>query len=201
MTNLDSTFKSRDVTLPTKVRLVKAMVFPVVIYGCGLWRKLSAEELMLLNCGVGEDSWESLGLQRDPTELNWWLKIPSACQMYNLSFKLSSKCQTCLFQCLFDISLDVWLSSVQFSHSVVSNSLRPHELQHARPPWPSPSPGLHSNSCQSSRWCHLAVSSSVIPFSPCLQSFPTSGIFPVSQFFTSGGQSIEVSASASVLTH
>ena len=69
MTNLDSILKSRDTTLPTKVRLVKAMVSPVVMYGCeiGLWRRLSAEELMLLNCGVGENSWESLGLQGDPT--------------------------------------------------------------------------------------------------------------------------------------
>ena len=69
MTNLDSIFKSRDITLPTKVRLVQAMVFPVVMYDVrvGLWRKLSAQELMFLNCGVGEDSWESLGLQGDPT--------------------------------------------------------------------------------------------------------------------------------------
>ena len=69
MTSLDSILKSRDFTLPTKVHLVKAMVFPVVMYGCevGLWRKLSAEELMVLNCGVGEDSWESLGLQGDLT--------------------------------------------------------------------------------------------------------------------------------------
>ena len=71
MTNLDSIFKRSDITLPTKVHLVKAMVFPVVMYNVrvGLWRKLSAEELMLLNCGVGEDSWESLGLQGDPTSL------------------------------------------------------------------------------------------------------------------------------------
>ena len=69
MTNLDSIFKSRDITLPTKIRLVKAMVFPVIMYGCESWavKKLSAEELMLLNCGVGEDSLESLALQRDPT--------------------------------------------------------------------------------------------------------------------------------------
>ena len=69
MTNLDSIFKSRDITLPTKVRLVKAMIFPVVMYGCESWtvKKLSTEELMLLNCGVWEDSWESLGLQGDPT--------------------------------------------------------------------------------------------------------------------------------------
>ena len=73
MTNLDSIFKSRDITLPTKVRLVKAMVSPVVMYGCGvgLWRKLSTEELKVLNCGVGEDSWESLGLQGDSTSPFW----------------------------------------------------------------------------------------------------------------------------------
>ena len=72
MTNLDSMFKIRDITWPIKVRLVKARVFPVVMYGCEqLWRKLSTEELMLLNCGVGADSWESLGLQGDPTSPFW----------------------------------------------------------------------------------------------------------------------------------
>ena len=89
--------------------------------------------------------------------------------------------------------------SVQFSSSVVSDSLWPHELQHARPPCPSPNPRVYSNSCPSSRWCHPTISSSVIPFSSRFQSFPTSGSFPVSQFFTSDGQSIGVSASASVL--
>ena len=93
----------------------------------------------------------------------------------------------------------VWISSVQFSCSVMSNCLRPHELQHARPPCPSPTPGVHSNSCPSSWWCHPAISSSVIPFSSCPQSLPTSGAFPMSQFFTWGGQSIGVSASAPVL--
>ena len=87
--------------------------------------------------------------------------------------------------------------SVQFSHSVVSNSLRPHEPQHTRPPCPSPTPGVHPNPCPLSRGCHPIVSSSVIPFSSCLQSFPPSGSFPVSQFFASGGQSIGVSAAAS----
>ena len=91
-------------------------------------------------------------------------------------------------------------SSVQFSHSVMFDSLWPHESQHARPPCPSPTPGVHSNSCPSSRWCHPAISSSVIPFFSCLQSFPASGSFPVSQLFTSGGQSIGVSASTSVLS-
>ena len=89
--------------------------------------------------------------------------------------------------------------SVQFSRSVVSDSLRPHELQHARPPCPSPTPGVHSDSCPSSPWCHPAISSSVVPFSSCPQSLPASESFPVSQLFTWGGQSIEVSASTSVL--
>ena len=87
----------------------------------------------------------------------------------------------------------------QFSRSVVSDSLRPHGPQHARPPCPSPTPGVYSNSCPSSRWCHPAISSSVVPFSFHLQSFPASGSFPMSHFFASGGQSIGVSASASVL--
>ena len=93
----------------------------------------------------------------------------------------------------------VTISSVQFSHSVVSNSLRPHELQHARPPCPSPIPGVHPNSCPLSQWCHPTMSSSVILFSSCLESFPASGSFPMSQLFSSGGQSIGVSASTSVL--
>ena len=91
------------------------------------------------------------------------------------------------------------ISSVQFSHSVVSDSLWPHESQHTRPPCPSPTPGVYSNSCPASRWCHPAISSSVIPSSSCLQSFPASWSFPMSQFFASDGQSIGVSASASVL--
>ena len=90
-------------------------------------------------------------------------------------------------------------SSVQFSRSVMSDSWRPHESQHARPPCPSPTPGVHSNSCPSSQWCHPTISSSVIPLSSCLQSFPASGSFPISQFFASSGQSIGASASASVL--
>ena len=90
------------------------------------------------------------------------------------------------------------LSSVQFGHSVMSQSLWPHGLQHARLPCPSPTPGACSNSCPSSRWCHPTISSSVIPFSSYLQSFPASGSFPVSQFFTSSGQSIGTSASASI---
>ena len=87
----------------------------------------------------------------------------------------------------------------QFSRSVVSDSLRPHEAQHARPPCPSPTPRVHSNPCPSSQWCHLAISSSIVPFSSCPQSLPASGSFPMSQLFTWGGQSTGASASASFL--
>ena len=90
-------------------------------------------------------------------------------------------------------------SSVQFSHSVRSDSLRPHGLQHARLPCPSPTPRAYSNSCPLSQWCYPTISSSVVPFFSHLWSFPASGSFPMSQFFISGGQSIGVSASASVL--
>ena len=93
-----------------------------------------------------------------------------------------------------------WVSqSVQFSCSVVSDSLQPHGLQHGRPPCPSPTPGVYSNLCSLSQWCHPTISSSVMPFSSRLQSVSASGSFQMSQFFTSGGQNIEVLALASVL--
>ena len=91
----------------------------------------------------------------------------------------------------------VQFRSVHFSRSVVSDSLRPHESQHTCPPCPSPTPGVHSNSCPSSQWCHPAISSSVIPYSSCPQSFPASGSFPMSQLFPWGGQSIGLSISPS----
>ena len=89
-------------------------------------------------------------------------------------------------------------SSVQFSRSVVSNSLRPHEPQHTRPPCPSPTPGVHPNPCPLSQWCPPTISSSVVLFSSCPQSFPASGSFQMSQLFASGGKTIGVSASTSV---
>ena len=116
--------------MPTKVRLVKAMVFPVVMYGCESW---------------------------------------------------------------------IIKKAVQFSCSVVSYSLRPHGLQHARPPCPSPTPRVYSNSFPLSWWCHPPTSSSVVPFSSHLQSFPAPGSFPMSQLFATGGQNIGASALASVL--
>ena len=88
----------------------------------------------------------------------------------------------------------VQFSQNQFSRSVMSDSLRPSELQHARPPCPSPTPGVHSDSCPSSHWCDPAISSSVVPFSSCPQSLPASGSFPMSQLFAWGGQSIVASA-------
>ena len=93
----------------------------------------------------------------------------------------------------------IQFSSVQFSCSVMADSLWPHESQHAWPPCPSPSPGVHSNSCPSSQWCHPAILPSVIPFSSCLQSLPASENFPMSQLFAWGGQSTGVSALASFL--
>ena len=116
-----------------------------------------------------------------------------------------------VFICVFWLIVPCWplpipchllqmpISSVELSRSVMSNSLRPHELQHARPPCPSPTPGVHSDSRPSSQWCHPAISSSVIPFSSCSQSLQASESFPMSQLFAWGGRSTGVSALASFL--
>ena len=117
-------------------------------------------------------------------------------QNQNKKSKISSQLKSI---CLYGWQLRARCYSVQFSRSVVSYSLRPHELQHARPPCPWPSPRVHSNSCPSSRWCHPAISSSVVPFSSCPQPLPASESFPMSQLFAWGGQSIGVAALASVL--
>ena len=106
-------------------------------------------------------------------------------------YELSSQShRTLCHDGLFCICPVHYLSSVQFSHSVMSNSLRLHEPQHARPPCPSPTPGVYSNSCPSSRWCHPTISSSVIHFSSCPQSFPALGSFPMSQHFALGGTKV-----------
>ena len=119
----------------------------------------------------------------------------------NRLFKEMSFCNTDGYQAhekMFDIA-NHQFRSVQCSHSVMSDSLWPHESQHARPPCPSPTPGVYPNPCPLSQWCHPAFSSSVVPFSSCPQSLPASGSFPISQLFTWGGQRIGVSALASVL--
>ena len=117
----------------------------------------------------------------------------------NFSSLFNSSQSPCTSQILILIHiLQIWFG-FEFSRSIVSDSLQPHGLEHARPPCPSPTPRIYSNSCPLSQWCHPTISSSVVPFSSCLQSFPASQSFPSSQFFTSGGQSIGVSASTSVL--
>ena len=123
---------------------------------------------------------------------NWILYL------YYFSWSLWQCCKVGNIVILYFSDKDI-KASVQFSHSVMSNSLWPHELQHARPPCPSPIPGVHPNPCPLSQWCHPIISSFVVPFSSCPQSFPASGSFPVSQLFASGDQSIGVSASTSVL--
>ena len=140
---------------------------------------------------------QSLVRELDPTCCNrrtlmlpWRLKIPCAvfktqCNQINRHLKTKKPLAT--------------FNSVQFSRSVMSDSLRSHGLQHARPPCPSPTPRIYPNSCPLSRWYHPTISSSIVPFSSCSQSFPATGSFPMSQLFASGGQSTGVSASTSVL--
>ena len=138
-------------------------------------------------------------------ELPEWKEITIGFRTWEFK-KSQQRSQSCFWRfCRVGSFSDLWrllsrpFSSAQFSHSVMSDSLWPHEPQHARPPCPSSPPGVYSNSCWLSQWCHLTISSSVLPFSSCPQSFPTSESFPMSQLFTWGGQSIGVSASTSVL--
>ena len=120
------------------------------------------------------------------------LSLPPGCNMSADWLVLTALCLWAIAWCLY--------FRVQFSSvAQLSPTLRPQGLQHARPPCPSPTPRVYSNSCPLSRWCHPTISSFVVPFSSCLQSFPASGSFQMSQLFTIGGQSIGVSASASIL--
>ena len=124
---------------------------------------------------------------------SWFWITMADCNIIRNILKTSCQMQTLLkLNCksLFSINY-IKKQRVQFSHSIASNSLQPHGLQHTRPPWPSPTPGAYSNSCPLSQWCHLTISSSVIPISSRLQSFPASGSFQMSQFFALGGQSLE----------
>ena len=125
-------------------------------------------------------------------------KVSSICLVERASGFKPGITYFCVAFKLSEFQFLLFISSVQFSHSVMSDSLRPHEPQHTRPPYPSPTPEVHPNPCLLSQWCHPAISSSIIPFSSCPQSCPASGSFQVSQLFASGGQSIGVSALASV---
>ena len=150
-----------------------------------------------------ESELEALASVASSEASGWWQRLLA---MSPRGFLLCTHAHPWGFLCV-QISFSVgqiegvalqYKNSLQFSRSVESDSLRPHGLQHARPPCPSPTPRACSNSCPWSQWCHPTISSSAAPFS-CLQSFPASGSFPVSQLFSSGGQSIGASASASVL--
>ena len=113
--------------------------------------------------------------------------------------KLGKECVKAVYCYPIYLTYTQEFSSVQLSHSIVSDSLRLHEPQHARPPCPLPTPRIYPNTCPLSQWCYLTISPSVVPFSSCLQSFPTLGAFQMSHLFASGGQNIGVSASISVL--
>ena len=143
------------------------------------------------------------GIAKIWMQLGDWAHMPSNiwAHMFIAALWTAAKWQKqlkCLLKDIHPLKTNQ-ISSVQFSHSVMSDSLRPHGMQHARLPCPSPTPRACSNSCSSSWWCHPTISSSVVPFSSSLQYFPESVSFPISQFFTSGGQSIGASAPASVL--
>ena len=131
------------------------------------------QHALAINAHISPPSWASLPPHFHPTPLGHQRALSWAPLLYS-SFLL----------------FILHISSVQFSRSVVSDSLWPHGPQHVRPPCPPTTPRVYSNSCPSNRWCHPTISSSVVPFPSCLQSFPTSGSFPMSQFFASGSQSI-----------
>ena len=227
MTNLDSLLKSRDITLPTNVHIVKAMVFPVVLYGCENWTIKKAENqrtdafelrywIRLLRV-----PWTARSNQSILKEMNPKYSLGGLILKFQYSDHVMQRADS-MEKTLMLGNIEggrkrgrqrmrwldrwdgwTWLNGhVQFSSVqslVVSDSFWPHGLQHTRLPCPSPTPAVYSNSCPLSRWCHPTISSSIIPFSSHLQSFPPSGSFQMSQFFTSDGQSIGVSASASVL--
>ena len=154
--------------------------------------------------GQGTRSWPCLlhrGEQRKQAWIKWPQKVRNCANKHAKSIFIQGREKAtcvCFMSAVSSLEKDLVQFS-QFRSSVVSDSLWPHGLQHARPPCPSPTPGVYSNSCPLSRWCHPTISSSVIPFCSCPQFFPVSGSFQMSQLFTWGGQSIGVSASTSVL--
>ena len=173
--------------LPGESRVQRSLV------GCspgGRWESDTTERLPFhfsLSC-IGESIGNPLQcscLENPRNEEAWWAAVYGVAQSWTwLKWLSNSSSNTCFV-------------SVQFSRSVLSDSLQPHEFQHTRPLCPSPTPGVHSNSCPLSRWCHPAISSAVIPFSSCPQSLQASGSFPMSQLFAWGGRSFSFSISPS----
>ena len=154
---------------------------------------------LLLNINSVKFSKIGLSSHRGKSWFHFYLQLGTMKKQTGQVNLLFAQCCTVITYNAFVKHFQFFPGSVQFSCSVMSDSLKPHSLQHARPPCPSCTTGACSNSCSSSLWCHPTISSSVIPFSSCVQSCPASGSFQMSQFFSSGGQSIGVSASTSVL--
>ena len=161
--------------------------------------------LALLFLTLMESSWHFVSWATERPNGNDWDWLPATNHrpevLRSMAYKkpIPANNSVIEFGCEFSLSWTPRWLSVQFSHSVVSDSLRPHELQHARPPYPSPTPWVHPDSRPSSQWWHPAISSSVVPFSSCPQSLPASESFPMSLLFTWGGQNTGVSALASFL--
>ena len=248
MTKVDSRLKSRDSTLPTMVHLVKAMAFPVVMYGCESWTIKKAE---------GKKKKKAKCQRIDAFELRCWRRLESPLDCKEIQPVHPKGDQSCVFIRMSDFEAETailwppdakswliwkdpdtgndwrqeekgmtedemagwhhWLDGVSLNelrelvmdreawraaiHGVTKSRTRLRDWTELnwRPPCPSPTPGVHSNSCPSSQWCHPAISSSVMPFSSCPQSLSASESFPMSQLFTWGGQSTAVSALASFL--
>ena len=153
--------------------------------------------------GGGNGNTLQYSCQDNPMDRGAWQAIVLGSQSIWQLSNWAHKDDICIWNVYIYVRIYIYMVCVyipvQFSRLAMSNSLWPHESQHARPPCPSPTPGVYSNTCPLSWWCHPAISSSVIPFSSCPQSLPASGSFPMSQLFAWGGQSIGVSASTSVL--
>ena len=184
-------------------------LFPVDVYKSFNYWWLPKEcflEVVLLRLKINVlvfliDTNHQLGVRKDYIHLYFLISMHIII-IWRKFFSLKIEEMLFLYVSVFYVTHDELspnICSVQFSRSVVSYSLQPHGLQHARLPCPSPTPGAYSNSCPRSRWCHQTISSSVVPFSSHLQSFPASVSFPMSQFFAWSGQNIGVAASASVL--
>ena len=185
--NLNRHFPKEDIHIAK--RYMKRCSTPLIIRELQFKTKMSYHHIpirmAIINKTTKNKCWGEYGEKR--TLMNHWWK-----------WKLVQQRWKTVHRSLKNTKNRTMISSVQFSHSVMSDSLQPHESQHARPPCPSPTPGVYSNSCPSSRWCYPAILFSVVPFSSWTQTLPASESFPMSQLFSWGGQSTGVSALSSI---